>query len=125
MTQVETTLRGPSGFSLARQALVEMEAAGVWPTPLNFELWLHYLGAPDSPLGAEMKRLIEDAELRRAMGAVGRRIAVTEFALAGVIERTLGIYRLLQANIPVEVASEPAMLAANSPTVAPMNRSRA
>ncbi|MFC0632786.1 GGDEF domain-containing protein [Brevundimonas balnearis] len=62
MTQVETTLRGPSGFSLARQALVEMESAGVWPTPLNFELWLHYLGAPDSPLGAEMKRLIEEHE---------------------------------------------------------------
>lgn len=62
MTQVETTLRGPTGFSLARQAIADMESAGVWPTPLNFELWLHYIGAPDSPLGAEMKRLIADHE---------------------------------------------------------------
>ncbi|MFN3537785.1 GGDEF domain-containing protein [Brevundimonas sp.] len=57
--QVETTLRGPEAFSLARQALEAMEAARVWPTPLNFELWLHYLGNPDGPLGVEMKRLMD------------------------------------------------------------------
>ncbi|MEH6663534.1 MAG: GGDEF domain-containing protein [Brevundimonas sp.] len=57
--EVETTLRGPEAFSLARQALEAMEAVGVWPTPLNFELWLHYLGNPEGCLGLEMKRLIE------------------------------------------------------------------
>lgn len=57
-TQVETALRGPEAFQLARRALAEMEAAGVWPTPLNFELWLHYLGDPESPLGVEMTRLL-------------------------------------------------------------------
>ncbi|MFN4297075.1 MAG: GGDEF domain-containing protein [Brevundimonas sp.] len=57
--EVETTLRGPEAFSLARQALEAMEAAGVWPTPLNFELWLHYLGNPEGPLGLEMKRLMD------------------------------------------------------------------
>ncbi len=57
--QVETTLRGPEAFSLARQALEAMEAAGVWPTPLNFELWIHYIGTPESPLSREMKRLME------------------------------------------------------------------
>jgi diguanylate cyclase len=57
-TQVETALRGPEAFTLARQALEEMEAAKVWPTPLNFELWLHYLGDPEGPLGREMKRLL-------------------------------------------------------------------
>lgn len=57
-TQVETTLRGPEAFALARRAIEDMEAAGVWPTPLNFELWLHYLGDPDSPLGLEMQRLL-------------------------------------------------------------------
>jgi diguanylate cyclase len=57
-TQVETALRGPEAFTLARQALTDMEAAGVWPTPLNFELWLHYIGDPDSPLGKEMTRLL-------------------------------------------------------------------
>lgn len=60
--QVETTLRGPEAFSLARRALVEMEAAGVWPTPLNFELWIHYLGDPDGPLGREMKRLLSSGD---------------------------------------------------------------
>lgn len=58
--QVETTLRGPAAFSLARQALESMETAGVWPTPLNFELWLHFLGDPDGPLGREMKRLLDE-----------------------------------------------------------------
>ena len=58
--QVDTTLRGPAAFSLARQALESMEAVGVWPTPLNFELWLHYLGDPDSPLGLEIKRILEE-----------------------------------------------------------------
>ena len=61
-TQVETALRGPEAFALARQALAEMETSGVWPTPLNFELWLHYLGDPEGPLGKEMKRLLETAE---------------------------------------------------------------
>ncbi|MGD9509411.1 MAG: glycosyltransferase [Geminicoccaceae bacterium] len=76
-------------------------------------------------LAAALRRLIEDGRLRRAMGAAGRRIAISDFALAGVIERTLEIYRLLQASIPAEAAFEPATAAANSPTVAPMKRSRA
>jgi len=57
-TQVETALRGPEAFDLARRALVEMESAGVWPTPLNFELWLHYVGDPDGALGREITRLL-------------------------------------------------------------------
>lgn len=61
-TQVETALRGPEAFVLARQALAEMEQAGVWPTPLNFELWLHYLGDPDGPLGKEITRLLATRE---------------------------------------------------------------
>ncbi len=58
-TQVETALRGPEAFQLARRALAEMEAAGVWPTPLNFELWLHYVGDPEGPLGREITRLLK------------------------------------------------------------------
>ena len=57
-TQVEIALRGPEAFQLARKALTEMESAGVWPTPLNFELWLHYVGDPDGPLGREITRLL-------------------------------------------------------------------
>jgi len=61
-TQVETALRGPEAFAMARQALIDMETAGVWPTPLNFELWLHYIGDPESPLGKEMSRLLASTD---------------------------------------------------------------
>ena len=59
-TQVQTTLRSPEAFALARRAVDEMERAGVWPTPLNFELWIHWLGDPDGALGQEMTRLLGD-----------------------------------------------------------------
>jgi diguanylate cyclase len=39
-----------------------MEEAGVWPTPLNFEIWVHYLGDPEGPLGREIKRLLAASE---------------------------------------------------------------
>ncbi|AQR61783.1 GGDEF domain-containing protein [Brevundimonas sp. LM2] len=58
--QVQTTLRGPEAFVLVRRAVDEMERLGVWPTPLNFELWLHWLGDPEGPLGQEMTRLLGD-----------------------------------------------------------------
>jgi diguanylate cyclase len=56
--QVEAALRGPEAFNLARRALAEMESAGVWPTPLNFELWLHFVSDPEGALGREMTRLL-------------------------------------------------------------------
>lgn len=56
--EVESTLRGPEAFSLARKVIEDMQAAGVWPTPLNYELWLHYLGDPDGALGREVKRIL-------------------------------------------------------------------
>ena len=59
---VETTLRGPESYGLARQAIDAMQAHGVWPTPLNFELWLHYLGDPEGALGREIERLLGSGE---------------------------------------------------------------
>tara|TARA_R110002167_G_scaffold7040_27_gene33310 strand:- start:3280 stop:4338 length:1059 start_codon:yes stop_codon:yes gene_type:complete len=56
--QVETTLRSPGSYSLARRVIEAMESAEVWPTPVNFELWLHYLSEPDGALGREMQRLL-------------------------------------------------------------------
>ena len=58
--KVEVAVRGPEAYSLARNVIAEMESVGVWPTPLNFELWLHYLGDPDGPLGREIRRLLND-----------------------------------------------------------------
>lgn len=56
--QVETTVRGPDSYALAHRVVDAMQEASVWPTPLNFELWLHYLGDPDGALGQEISRLL-------------------------------------------------------------------
>lgn len=56
---VDTAVRGPQAYSLARQALEAMEAAKVWPTPLNYELWLHFIQTPNSPLAIEMRRILD------------------------------------------------------------------
>jgi diguanylate cyclase len=61
-SQIETDLRGPQAFDLARRTLEQMQAAGVWPTPLNFELWLHYLGDPAGSLGQEIGRLVAERQ---------------------------------------------------------------
>jgi diguanylate cyclase len=55
--QVESALRGPQAFELARRAVEDMERRGIWPTPLNFELWVHMLGEPDGDLAREIERL--------------------------------------------------------------------
>ena len=47
---VESVIRGPQSYPLAKHALQLMEAAKVWPTPLNFELWLHVAGDPHGDL---------------------------------------------------------------------------
>ncbi|ASE40839.1 GGDEF domain-containing protein [Brevundimonas vesicularis] len=56
--KVETALRAPQAYALVRNVIGEMEKAGVWPTPLNFELWLHYISDPDGPLAQEIRRLL-------------------------------------------------------------------
>lgn len=60
--EVQTSLRGPQAYAFAREALEQMEAHKVWPTPLNFEIWLHYLGDPHGQLGQEIERLIASGE---------------------------------------------------------------
>lgn len=63
MTQIETTLRSPDAYGLAHRVVDEMQACGVWPTPLNFELWLHYLSDPEGLLACEIKRLMASDEV--------------------------------------------------------------
>jgi len=59
---VEILLRGPGAYALTRRALDEMEKHHVWPTATNFELWTHFIGAPDSPLAREIARIISAGE---------------------------------------------------------------
>ncbi|MES2034075.1 MAG: GGDEF domain-containing protein, partial [Pseudomonadota bacterium] len=59
---VETTLRGPEAYKVARKVIEVMERHAVWPTPLNFELWSYYVADPDGALGRELARLISVGE---------------------------------------------------------------
>ena len=61
-TDVETSLRGPKAYELARKAVEAMEANQVWPTALNFELWVHYVAAKGSALASEIDTLIGSGE---------------------------------------------------------------
>ena len=79
-TDVETSLRGPKAYDLARKALQAMEANQVWPTALNFELWVHYVAAQDTPLAAEINGLIEKRE--PFTEALGEQLA-TQFLVSG------------------------------------------
>ncbi len=61
-TDVEISVRGPGAYTLAGDALRLMQENGVWPTPLNYEIWLHVAGDPDCALAQEIKRLIQAGE---------------------------------------------------------------
>ncbi|MFC3080240.1 GGDEF domain-containing protein [Phenylobacterium terrae] len=59
---VDSRLRAHGGYALARNAVDAMEKAGVWPTAVNFELWVNYVADPQSPLAQEIDRLISSGE---------------------------------------------------------------
>ncbi|HEY2710213.1 MAG TPA: GGDEF domain-containing protein [Caulobacteraceae bacterium] len=60
--EVDLTLRGPRGYDVARAAIEMMESAKVWPTALNFELWLHMVADPSGALAKEIQRLLTSGE---------------------------------------------------------------
>jgi diguanylate cyclase len=60
--EVDVTLRGPKGYDVARAAIEMMERAKVWPTALNFELWLHLVADPSGALAQEIQRLLATGE---------------------------------------------------------------
>jgi diguanylate cyclase len=59
---VETLLRSPKAYEVAKKALVAMEMHKVWPTPVNFELWLHFLADKNSPVGVAVAQVIASGE---------------------------------------------------------------
>jgi diguanylate cyclase len=59
---VQTALRSPKSYELARAALQVMEVNQVWPTVRNFDLWVHYVTEKDSPLAQEIDRLLAAGE---------------------------------------------------------------
>ncbi|WP_309606042.1 diguanylate cyclase [Phenylobacterium sp.] len=60
--EIQTLLRGPRAYDLARKALEVMEIHHVWPTVRNFELWVCYVSESTSPLAQEIDRLIASGE---------------------------------------------------------------
>ncbi|MGZ3306639.1 MAG: GGDEF domain-containing protein, partial [Asticcacaulis sp.] len=59
---IEVSVRSPSAYALAGEALQLMQEHGVWPTPINYELWLYVAGDPECALAQEISRLIEAGE---------------------------------------------------------------
>ena len=55
--EFEAALRGPDAYRVARKAMDAMVQHKVWPTPQNYELWLHYAANPSSPLAGEIDRM--------------------------------------------------------------------
>lgn len=60
--EIETSLRGPQAYDLARRAIAAMEKHKVWPTALNFELWVHYVAGQGGPLATEIDQMLEAGE---------------------------------------------------------------
>ena len=60
--ELHASIRNPDAYKLAKGAIDVMESHKVWPTPLNFELWLHYLAHPQSALAKELERLLAAGE---------------------------------------------------------------
>jgi diguanylate cyclase len=60
--EFEANVRGPDAYRLAQAALDLMSAHKVWPTPVNYELWLHCTGNPRSALAHELERMMASGE---------------------------------------------------------------
>jgi diguanylate cyclase len=56
---IDSILRSPKAYAWARKAIEAMEQHRVWPTALNFELWLHYVAAKDSDVAGELEKVIK------------------------------------------------------------------
>ena len=60
--EIQTLLRSPRSYDLARKAVEAMEAHQVWPTVRNFELWTCYVAESTGPLAVEIDRMIAAGE---------------------------------------------------------------
>ena len=58
-TEIDTLLRSPKAYQWAQKAIEAMEANKVWPTAINFELWLHYVAAKESDVAVEINQFLQ------------------------------------------------------------------
>ena len=59
---IDSLVRSRDAFRIARLAIAQMEESQVWPTPLNFELWLYAISDPEGPIGREIYRLVNSGQ---------------------------------------------------------------
>lgn len=59
---LDSILRSPKAYDWARKAIEAMESNRVWPTALNFELWMHYVAAKDGEVATEMSSVLSSGE---------------------------------------------------------------
>jgi diguanylate cyclase len=86
-SEIETLLRGPKGYALARKAIDAMETNRVWPTALNFELWVQYVAAKNPALTAEIETVIRSG--RPFTDEVGEQLAANHLATAKMANEIL------------------------------------
>src|SRR5436190_287298 len=86
-SEIETLLRGPKGYALARRAIDAMETNRVWPTSLNFELWVHYVTAKNAALTAEIDSVISSGQ--PFTDEVGEQIAASHLPTAKMANEIL------------------------------------
>lgn len=58
-SDVDSLLRGMQAYQLGQATLAAMERDQVWPTPLNYEIWMHAVANPDGDLAIEIQRLLK------------------------------------------------------------------
>jgi diguanylate cyclase len=59
---LDTILRSPKAYDWARKAIEAMESNRVWPTALNFELWMHYVAAKDGEVATEINSVLTSGQ---------------------------------------------------------------
>ena len=60
---LDLRLRTASAYETARDAIEALERIRVWPTAVNYELALHYVGDPAGPLAQAVDKMVADGDL--------------------------------------------------------------
>jgi diguanylate cyclase len=61
-TDLDSILRSPKAYEWSRKAIEAMEANRVWPTALNFELWMHYVAAKDGDVASDINTVLSSGQ---------------------------------------------------------------
>lgn len=96
-TEIDIILRGPKAFEWARETLAAMEANNVWPTAINFELWMYYVAAKDSQIAAEIEQVLKSGA--RFTEQVGEEIASKHLPSAKLNGEIMDAGRNLSAEL--------------------------